>query len=300
MTRDEAYEAIKSPDLNQRLQAARLFAQSAEPRDVQLLQAALAVETVTWVKSALRQAIARAQPDIVQPSSESENELTNLVSADVFEQIKAMAVNETTMRLVHEIEPILGVLRMRAKQEIPSYDSSRTKVQIDRLGELVRALDRLSRATVAPTLSEFDLAELVARVADGETPDRRVKVHLAGTSPLLVLGDPSLVEIALSNALRNAIEATETVYPQQVEAPAVIVNWGETERDVWVTVLDRGPGPPVAVERAFEIGSTTKENHLGMGLATARQAIRSLAGDVSLGPRAETGGGRLDLRWPRR
>ena len=47
----------------------------------------------------------------------------------------------------------------------------------------------------------------------------------------------------------------------------------------------------------IEIGSTTKAGHLGMGLATAQQALISLGGSVRLIP-AERGV-RFEMRWPK-
>ena len=91
----------------------------------------------------------------------------------------------------------------------------------------------------------------------------------------------NLIQIIFCNAVRNAIEAT-------TEAGAlnpVVVNWGTTDRDFWIVVLDDGPGIPIGLSRAFDIGTTTKKEHLGMGLALARQAALSLNGKISLSPR---------------
>jgi signal transduction histidine kinase len=298
MTRAEALEALGSPDLHLRLRAARMLAQSAQPGDSVRLQEALTVEKVMWVRTALRQAIARTASD-KDEAERTDEDMGDIVSPEVLDQIRTISVNETTKRVVHEIAPILGVLRMYAKEEVRGFDTSKTREQIERLQELLRALDRLSQAAVAPSLSEFDLSALIRGVVESEAPTRKVKVDLAGPTPLVVVGDPGLVDLALGNGVRNAIEAVEGLYAGKDDPPSVVINWGETDRDVWIAVLDRGPGPPVAVDRAFEIGSTTKENHLGMGLATARQAVISMSGTVFLRLRTETGGAQFEFRWPK-
>ena len=79
-----------------------------------------------------------------------------------------------------------------------------------------------------------------------------------------------------------------------------MVNWNVTDVEYWVAILDGGPGPPYGFNRAFDIGSTTKEgDNLGMGLASAKRAIESLSGSIALMPRSEAGGARLEFRWPR-
>jgi signal transduction histidine kinase len=295
--RSEALSALSSTDLAVRLDAARSLAQNAREADVPRLQQALTSEKVVWVRTALRQAIARASEDS-QPTS-GDHETEEVVPPEVFDQIRTIAVNETTRRIVHEVAPIVGALRMYAREEISGFEKSKTQTQIERLQLLLHAIDRLSQAAVAPTLREFDLSALIKSLADAETTARKTKVDLAGPTPLLVVGDSSLVEIAAANGLRNAIEAVEEIGLKEAVPTPVVVNWGETDRDIWVVVLDKGSGPPNAIERAFEIGSTTKENHLGMGLATARQAVQSMSGTISLSLRAETGGARFEIRWPR-
>jgi signal transduction histidine kinase len=103
--------------------------------------------------------------------------------------------------------------------------------------------------------------------------------------------------MALENGLRNAVEATAG-HHDDTGLPSVVVTWGTTDRDFYVSVLDRGVGLPGGVHRVFDIGSTTKRGHLGMGLALAKQAVRTLGGRVALRPRKDGGVG-YEFRWPR-
>lgn len=296
MKREEALSALRSRALDKRLEAARSLITLAKPGDAASMQEALASETVVWVQSALKRALARINR-AVGPST-SEADLEEIVPAEAAEQIRTIAVNNVTRQIVHEIAPVVGVLRIHAQAEIANYSDSNTQQQIERLSSWLDALDRLSSAAVAPKLAEFDLSETVRKTADGETAARHTRVDLAGPSPLLLVGDRSLIELALSNGIRNALEAAEQM-DGAGDLPPVVVSWGETDRDFWIAVLDRGMGPPEAASRAFEIGTTTKKGHLGMGLATARQAMQSLGGEVALSLRGEGGGARFDLRWPK-
>ena len=153
-------------------------------------------------------------------------------------------------------------------------------------------IDRLGQAAAPPVYTEFELVELLDRVIASEKGDANVLVEMAGVRPFVLLGSTELIEIIISNAIRNAIEATEGIK----SSDAVVVNWGETDRDYWIAILDRGPGFPHGFSKAFDIGSTTKRNHLGMGLALASQAASSMNGRVTLAPREPTGV-KFELRW---
>lgn len=111
-------------------------------------------------------------------------------------------------------------------------------------------------------------------------------------------GDDSLVEVAVRNGLRNSIEATEAAAGGSGKLENVVINWGETEKDYWIAILDHGNGLPPGSERIFDIGSSTKEGHFGMGLALAKRAAWSLRGDITLTPRKD-GGVKFEFRWAR-
>src|SRR5207302_9990647 len=115
---------------------------------------------------------------------------------------------------------------------------------------------------------------------------------------LLIISDARLLQLAVCNGLRNAIEAV--VEGGSSELDAIIITWGATDVDYWITVIDHGPGLAGPVESAFEIGKSTKQGQgrRGFGLAIARQAMQTLGGTVSLLP-AVRGGTRYELRWDR-
>ncbi len=101
------------------------------------------------------------------------------------------------------------------------------------------------------------------------------------------------MELIIENGLRNACEATVGVRADGL----VIVSWGETDRETWVTAVDEGPGLPPRRD-LFQIAVTTKDGHLGMGLAISQRAALSMGGGLTLASR--TGGGAFyEFRWPR-
>jgi len=85
--------------------------------------------------------------------------------------------------------------------------------------------------------------------------------------------DPGLVRQALRNLVRNAAEAG---------AHTVTIRIAR-EHPMALQVSDDGPGiPPEQAGRLFEWFHTTRAQGSGLGLPSARRALRALGGDVAL------------------
>jgi signal transduction histidine kinase len=291
MDKNEALSLLTGNSSEDRIRAARFLTRHGILADIPLVEEALRAESNKWAKSALRRAIGSIRKDptpskiTVGPEDEDERGI---------EQITAEAIEDTTQRLVHELRPVLGRLDLYASREIANYDGSRTKIEATRLKELLIAIDKLGQAAATPSYAEFNFVELVETVIQSEAQGSNITVEMSGPKPFLILGDSSMIHIILSNAIRNALESTQ----EAKSAESAVVSWGDTDRDNWFAVLDRGVGFPKGFANAFEIGTTTKKNHSGMGLASARRAALSLNGEISLGPR-EPNGAKFEFHWPR-
>lgn len=289
----ELARKLGSTDPRERLDAARHLAEHADTKQIGLIEGALAVETVAWVTSALKRALQRARPTDSAASGPERVEL----SADQTAQIYSDALETTAKQIIHEIEPILGALRLSAETEMANFDGSDTKRGLERMQALVTGLARLRQAASAPRLEEFALDQCIFAWIAEEVRQKPVSVLRAGPQETVVEGDESLVWLAFVNGLRNAIDATLALPFERERYPEITVNWGVTDVDNWVSIVDAGVGFRGSLSRAFEIGSTTKAGHLGMGLATAQQAMTSLGGSVRLIPGEP--GMRFEMRWPK-
>ena len=290
---NELARKLGSTDPRERLDAARHLAEHADAKQIGLIEGALAVETVAWVSSALRRALQRARPtDSAKPGPERVE-----LSADQTAQIYSDALETTAKQIIHEIEPILGALRLSAETEMANFEGSDTKRGLERMEALVAGLARLRQAASAPKLEDFALDQCIFAWIAEEVGQKPVGVLRAGPQETVVEGDKGLVCLALVNGLRNAIDATLALPVEDERYPEITVNWGATDIDVWVAIVDAGVGFRGSHSRAFEIGSTTKAGHLGMGLATAQQAMTSLGGSVRLIPGER--GVRFEMRWPK-
>ncbi|MCJ7998009.1 HAMP domain-containing histidine kinase [Rhizobium cremeum] len=290
---NELARKLGSADPRERLEAARHLAEHADAKQIVLIEDAIAVETVAWVTSALKRALQRARPtDSAAPSPERVE-----LSADQTAQIYSDALETTAKQIIHEIEPILGAIRLSAETEVANFDGSDTKRGLDRMEALVAGLARLRQAASAPKLEDFALDQCIFAWIAEEVSQKPIGVLRAGPQDTVVEGDKGLVCLAFMNGLRNAIEATLALSVENGSYPEITVNWGATDIDVWVAIVDAGVGFRGSLSRALEIGSTTKAGHLGMGLATAQQAMTSLGGSIRLIPGDR--GVRFEMRWPK-
>lgn len=324
-----ALERTPAPTSSERLRAARFLARNATNAHLNRLSKIRKAERNSWVRHALDQTLKRLGmcSSAAAVAAVEEIEETPL-DTRLYEELRAQAIEETSAMFLHELRPLVGFLEEAADAEIDRYACSRTKTSVGRVQSFLDAIERLQKASTAPALQEFDLTDLVVRVAADEVAQGRatldslkeeadevttldgdaeqipqqtaIKLMLARRHPVNTTGDPTLVELAVTNALRNAIEAVLEV--PKGDRGDVILNWGVTNTDSWIVVLDRGCGLPPGWDRLTERGTSTKsknQDHLGMGLPIAQRAIQSLWGSLRLTPRPSAGVS-CEIRWPQR
>jgi signal transduction histidine kinase len=286
---------LQSETQTERLEAARYFASHAVSSQEGALRDALARERVHWIRAALKRALAKILPNAEFTSAEASVDRDD-VPERFAAQVYADALETAASQLIHEIEPILGTLRLAAEGEIQNFELSNTSRNLNRLDDLLSAFSRLRRAASAPKTEDFSLDEAIQRcIQETQIPDG-IHIQKAGPQQCIVVGDSSLVTLCLSNGLRNAIEATMAL-GADAKKPPIAVAWGQTDIDYWISIVDSGVGYKGNLLRAFEMGTTTKQGHLGMGLAIAHQALGSMGGKLLLTPNQR--GVRFEMRWPK-
>ena len=216
------------------------------------------------------------------------------VPDEVRAQIENAITEKITREILHEIASPVGLLATSAEREIPDFEVSKTKIYIKNLQRVFEAIEQLKGASSVPKPQEFDLADSISDIVTTVVGDQPTDISLHGVKPFIINSDQALLSFALTNGIRNAMESVAALGAD--EPHPIIVNWGETDIDYWVAVIDRGEGIVGPVESAFGIGRTTKRGHSGFGLAIARQAIETLGGSCTLHPAAE-GGAHFEVRW---
>ena len=323
------FERIPRSTSSERLRAARFLARYATSAHRNRVLKIKVAERNSWVRRALDQALQRSEAgrSVAPTVAAGEMQQTAFPDARLYEEIRAQAIEETAALFLHELRQHVGILEGNAAREIDDYACSRTKSSVNRIRSFLDAIDTLRKASAVPTIQEFDMTDLVVRVAEHEATGGRaileitkesveeiaslnhdaeqamqqtvIKLSLGRRDPVVTTGDPTLVELAVTNGLRNAIEAVLEL--QEPNPNAVVLNWGVTDTDSWVVILDEGCGLPTGLGRLTEPGSSTKpknEGHLGMGLPITKSAIESMHGTFQLTPRSRVGVS-CEIRWPR-
>ena len=235
------------------------------------------------------------------------DDITELLAA----QRKA-AWSDVARRIAHEIKnpltPIqLSAERLRRKylSEIGSDPKSfedYTETIIRHVGDIGRMVDEFSDFARMPVavMAANDIADLcrieLALYREAH-PGIAFEAGLPD-GPLVVICDAGLAARALSNLLKNAVEAIEGrgdgVVPGRVG-----VTVEDADGHAVISVEDNGRGlPGTAPQRLTEPYVTTREKGTGLGLAIVKKIMEDHNGDVVLEP-APGGGARARLVFPK-
>jgi signal transduction histidine kinase len=200
-------------------------------------------------------------------------------NSDVSHELRTpLAVIASTTELLQGSPDLTDKLRERLKRiERASRQAS----------ELIEALLLLSRAERrGPTRGEStEVAKVAADVIESQRPqvrDKPVEIELHAGAPLTVNAPPSVLSVALTNLIGNAIKYT-------LEG-RVRVEVGKDR----IEVIDTGPGiKPEDAERLFQRGVRGEGaggSGAGLGLAIVRRLCDLYGWDVSMRPRSDANG----------
>lgn len=290
MTEEDAFALLRSKRPNDRLRGARLLAAQGDASILAQVRQIRQQETDSWVQVALDGVVRRLQEQ--GAVVEEGGAWISFPGDPALEDVRAKAIETVTRVLLHEVRSQLRDITEAAMSDLGvGFADSPTDRKIARLREFLATVRQLHDAAGAPRFHEFDLSDLVARVISdsGYTNERVLSTR---TDPVIAIGDPDLLALALVNVVRNAVEATES--PDE----RVVINCAATDNEAWVVVLDDGVGLPPGFENAANPGETTKSKaeHFGWGLTIAQRAVHSIGGQLRLTPR-EGGGTSCEIRW---
>ncbi len=159
--------------------------------------------------------------------------------------------------------------------------------QARRLEDVVAAYQRLAAPSEALRRHESDLADVV-REAQRSVPDS--VEYLADLRPTRVYIDRPLVDAAIENVVKNAVQANRAT-------GRIWISCEESDL-ARVSVEDEGPGiPPRERMQVFEDFHTTKATGTGLGLPFVRRVMEAHGGHVTLED-GDHGGLRVVLHFP--
>ncbi len=180
------------------------------------------------------------------------------------------------------------ITRMRLRAEFVEDDEQRDKMlsDLDDMEAMISATLAFAREDAAnEPATPTDVAALVARIVSDEEEGGHA-VSYTGPESLERTIRPLGLKRALANIVGNAIKYGE----------CADVSLSKTEDGIEILVEDNGPGIPDAEKEQvftpfFRLeGSRSRDTGgTGLGMTIARNAIRSMGGDIELLDRAEGG-----------
>jgi two-component system sensor histidine kinase VicK len=224
----------------------------------------------------------------IPPATGGENAIIVITDESELER-NARIQREFATNAAHELRTPLAsivtaveMLRTGAKDEPQARDRFLDLIarESDRLTRLSRALLVLARADARdeePRLTRVPVAPILGDVAASLPHRDGVEVGVDCPPSLAVVADPDLLEQALSSLAANAVQYT---------AEGAVTMRGRAENgSVVIEVADTGRGiPPRARARIFERFQRAggPGEGFGLGLAIARDAVRTLGGEIEL------------------
>jgi signal transduction histidine kinase len=190
------------------------------------------------------------------------------------ERVWSGMARESAHQLGTPLSSLSGWIALLEDQENPSLDAAVVHMRAD-LERLERVAHRFERIGRPPGRERLDVGALTGQVA---TYFRARVPTLANTvsiqtdlpaEPLMVDGDPVLLEWAIEAITKNAIDA--------LAGRGGVLRLSATllpEGPVRIRITDDGPGIPRELRnRIFEPGFTTKQSGWGIGLSLARRIV---------------------------
>lgn len=208
------------------------------------------------------------------------------------------AVGRLSAQVAHEVRNPLHAIGLEAELAMdalsaqPSTPQARESVQailesVDRLQQITENYLKLSREGVSPSVTRpVELpavleSTLALYSAECQALGIRIHWHLPETPVPAIHADAGLLEQAIGNLLRNAMQSLQE---SRTPEPAVTIEVAPaSEGHVALRIRDNGPGiAPAAQEKLFEPFMTTRAAGTGLGLSFVRKVVGDWGGELVL------------------
>ncbi len=203
------------------------------------------------------------------------------------ERVWAGMARESAHQLATPLSSLSGwiaLLQEGSEEPIVATAVTHMQADLDRLERVAHRFERIGRPARHDDVDVRALAEGIVRYFAARVPTLAHRVAVQGEfgdGPLMVQGDPVLLEWALEALVKNAVDALAG------RGGRVVVSAHRLDHGrVRLRVADDGPGIPRELRaRIFDAGFSTKEAGWGIGLSLARRIIEEAhRGTLTLAP----------------
>ncbi|SMP10584.1 sensor histidine kinase NtrY-like [Shimia sagamensis] len=222
------------------------------------------------------------------------DDVTDLVTAQ-----RMAAWGDVARRIAHEIKNPLTPIQLSAERIRRKFASKvgedsdqleqMTDVIVRQTNDLRRIVDEFSKFArmPEPVRKAVEVVELVSGAVllqeSGQPNVRFVRDICEG--PLAADLDATMISQALTNLIKNAGEATETLQEKGAPdgyCPEIHVNLFQEADEAVLRIADNGIGLPEDRARLFEPYVTTRDKGTGLGLPIVKKIIEEHGGQLAL------------------
>ena len=245
------------------------------------------------LESLLVRMSARRSDDRLEGYVVAFDDVTDLVSAQ-----RMAAWGDVARRIAHEIKNPLTPIQLSAERinrkfrsqvKEPEDLAQYTEVIVRQTNDLRRIVDEFSKFArmPEPDRRETDLVALLraaVMLQENGQPNVKFRRQLA-EGPILLELDATMIGQALTNLIKNAGEATETLIEKgEVTGvlPEIRISLAVEDSFAVVRIMDNGIGLPPDRARLFEPYVTTREKGTGLGLPIVKKIVEEHGGTLTL------------------
>jgi PAS domain S-box-containing protein len=225
---------------------------------------------------------------------QEQNQLLQRLTA-ISHESRLMMIGQMTSEIAHEINQPLTAISSYSSAGIVMHDQggldNKTSIdifrkigqQVERINGIITHLRRLSQRREAH-FEKLEINQLILDILQLVKAEQHwfginVDTQLSD-SQLFVYGDAVLLEQAILNILRNALES---VTGAELKNPRVVIKTILKDNQVKISVSDNGPGiNKELIPKLFTPFISSKEGGLGLGLAITKSIVDAHHGKISL------------------
>ncbi len=204
--------------------------------------------------------------------------------------------------VAHEINQPLSTILLQSKMALQRESGAREALRVvaEEAQRVVATIEKMKTLlrnvqTEHRPVELGEVAQSALLYSKGLLARNSIKLRTAGLGrPCRITGDGEQLQLAITNLLRNAVEAITEADPPTREIALDLSTQGDS---VELVVGDSGPGWPEEGPTDVPL-TTTKKAGTGIGLYVVRTAMENHRGEITFG-RSPLGGAEVILRFPR-